>query len=100
MEVSFPEDSGLSAALKLPLSSPLFAIAEEVLSQMDTRGPLFQWGGASIPVVSALKETSGAAALLVGWGQADDRIHSPNESFSVRQFFLAKEWAVRILERL
>lgn len=100
MEVSFPEDSGLSAALKLPLSSPLFAIAEEVLSQMDSRGPLFQWGGASIPVVSALKETSGAAALLVGWGQADDRIHSPNESFSVRQFFLAKEWAVRILERL
>jgi acetylornithine deacetylase/succinyl-diaminopimelate desuccinylase-like protein len=100
MEVSFPEDSGLSAAMKLPVSSPIFAVAEEVLTEMDSRGPLFMWSGASIPVVSALKETSGAAALLVGWGQPDDCIHSPNESFSVRQFLLAKEWAKRILEKI
>jgi acetylornithine deacetylase/succinyl-diaminopimelate desuccinylase-like protein len=100
MQVSFPEDSGLSAAMKLPVSSPIFAVAEEVLTEMDSRGPLFMWSGASIPVVSALKETSGAAALLVGWGQPDDCIHSPNESFSVRQFLLAKEWAKRILEKI
>ncbi len=100
MQVSFPEDSGLSAAMKLPVSSPIFAVAEEVLTEMDSRGPLFMWSGASIPVVSALKETSGAAALLVGWGQPEDCIHSPTESFSVRQFLLAKEWAKRILEKI
>ena len=99
MEVSFPEDSGLSSAMKLPVSSPIFAVAEEALTEMDSRGPIYQWSGASIPVVSALKETSGAAALLVGWGQPCDCIHSPNESFSVRQFLLAKEWAKRILEK-
>lgn len=97
MRVSFPEDSGLSAALRLPLASPLFRLAEEILTEMDSRGPVFLWDGASIPVVSALKAASGAAPLLVGWGQPEDRIHAPNESYSLRQFARAKEWAMRIL---
>jgi acetylornithine deacetylase/succinyl-diaminopimelate desuccinylase-like protein len=58
---------------------------------------VFLWDGASIPVVSALKSASGAAPLLVGWGQAEDRIHSPNESYSLAQFALAKTWAKKIL---
>ncbi len=97
MRVSFPEDSGLSAALRLPLASPLFRLAEEILTEMDSRGPVFLWDGASIPVVSALKAASGAAPLLVGWGQPEDRIHAPNESYSLRQFARAKEWAMCIL---
>lgn len=100
MAVSFPEDSGLSAAMRLPLASPLFRLAEDLLTEMDSRGPVFLWDGASIPVVSALKVASGAAPLLVGWGQPEDRIHSPNESYSVRQFACAKEWAKRILTAL
>ena len=100
MRISFPEDSGLSSALKLPLGSPAMHLAEEVLSEMDVRGPVFRWEGASIPVVAALKETSGAAPILVGWGQSGDRIHSPNESFSVRQFLLAKQWGKSIVLRL
>jgi acetylornithine deacetylase/succinyl-diaminopimelate desuccinylase-like protein len=38
--------------------------------------------------------------LLVGWGQSEDRIHSPNESFSVEQFAKAKDWAKKILSAL
>ena len=100
MAVSFPEDSGLSAALRLPLASPLFRLAEDVLTEMDPRGPVFLWDGASIPVVAALKEASGAAPLLVGWGQPDDRIHAPNESYSLLQFAKAKAWARRILSAI
>ena len=100
MEVSFPDDSGLSAAMKLPLSSPLFRMAADVLAEMDPRGPAFQWDGASIPVVASLKDASGAAPLLVGWGQAEDRIHSPNESYSLAQFLKTGEWAEKILSAL
>ena len=100
MKVSFPEECGLSAAMRLPLASPLFRLAENVLAEMDPRGAVFMWDGASIPVVSALREATCAAPLLVGWGQPDDRIHSPNESFSLRQFAAAKEWARRILSAL
>ena len=100
MKLSFPEECGLSSALKLPLKSPLFHLAEEVLTEMDPRGPVFQWDGASIPIVSALKEVTGAAPLLVGWGQAEDRIHSPNESYSITQFNKAKTWAKLCLKAL
>jgi acetylornithine deacetylase/succinyl-diaminopimelate desuccinylase-like protein len=67
---------------------------------MDPRGAVYHWNGASIPIVSTLREISGAAPLLVGWGQSEDRIHSPNESFSFIQFAKAKEWAKRILKAL
>ncbi len=97
MEVELSELTGEAPAFRLPLASPLFRLAADVLGEMDSRGAVFQWDGASIPVVSALREASGAAPLLVGWGQPEDRIHSPNESYSVRQFLTAKEWGKKIL---
>lgn len=89
-----------AGGFRLPLASPLFRLAEDVLTAMDPRGPVFLWEGASIPIVSDLREASGAAPLIVGWGQAADRIHSPNESYSFEQFAKAREWAARILAAL
>jgi len=100
MKVDFPEQNGLSPAIRLPLSSPLFRLAASVLEELDPRGTVYEWCGASIPVVAALKQASGAAPLLVGWGQPEDRIHSPDESFSSHQFDLAKRWAMAILPAL
>ena len=97
MQVELSGLTGEAGGFRLPLASPLFRLAEDVLKEIDPRGAVFQWDGASIPVVSALREASGAAPLLVGWGQPEDRIHSPNESYSVRQFQTAKEWAKKIL---
>ena len=98
MKVSFEDVNPGTPAFRLPLASPVFRLASHVLSEMDGRGALFQWDGASIPVLSVLREASGAAPLVVGWGQAQDRIHSPNESYSVEQFDRAREWGRRILE--
>lgn len=98
MEVELSELTGEAPAFRLPLASPLFRLAADVLGEMDPRGVVFQWDGASIPVIAAIREASGAAPLLVGWGQPEDRIHSPNESYSVRQFLTAKEWGKKILE--
>ena len=97
MRVELSELTGDSPAFRLPLASPLFRLAADVLAEMDPRGAVFQWDGASIPVIAAIREASGAAPLLVGWGQPEDRIHSPNESYSVRQFKAAKTWAGKIL---
>ena len=97
MQVELSELTGDAPAFRLPLASPLFRLAEDVLQEMDPRGAVFQWDGASIPVVSALREASGAAPLLVGWGQPEDCIHSPNESYSIRQFNSAKTWSQKIL---
>jgi len=97
MKVELSELTGEAAGMRLSLSWPLFRLAADLLGEMDERGAVYQWDGASIPVVTALRTASGAAPLLVGWGQAEDRIHSPNESYSLRQFQRAKEWAKKIL---
>ena len=97
----FVEDlTGEAAGFRLPLASPVFRLAAHVLGEMDARGPVFQWDVASIPVVSTLASCSGAAPLLVGWGQPQDRIHSPNESFGLDQFARAMAWGERILAAL
>lgn len=100
MKMEISDFTGGAAGFRLPLASPLFRLAEDVLREMDSRGAVFYWNGASIPIVSTLRDVSSAAPLIVGWGQSEDRIHSPNESYSVRQFALTKEWARRILGAL
>ena len=100
MKVFVEDVTGSAAGFRLPLASPVFRLAASVLEEIDERGPVFLWDGASIPVVSALRQVSGAAPLLVGWGQAQDRIHAPNESFGLNQFARSMEWGAKILPAL
>ena len=100
MTLSIEDVTGEAPAMRLPLKSPVFRLAADVLAELDPRGAVFLWDGASIPIVSTLARISGAAPLLVGFGQGEDRIHSPNESFSWRQFSLGRRWADGILTAL
>lgn len=56
--------------------------------------------GGSIPVASEVKEALDMDALLVGFAQDDDRIHSPNEQYGVEQFHRGIRSWVRILASL
>lgn len=100
MKLSVEDYNPGAGGFRLPLASPIFRLAADVLAEMDPRGAVFQWDGASIPVVSVIREASGAAPLIVGWGQAEDRIHSPNESYSLAQFDQARAWGRRLLAAL
>ena len=100
MKLRIEAMTGEAPAMRLPLKSPVFRLAADVLGEIDPRGAVFQWDGASIPIVSTLARVSGAAPLLVGFGQGEDRIHSPNESFSWRQFMLSRRWAAGMLAAL
>jgi len=89
-----------ASGFRLPLDSPIFWIAKEELEKLDSKGPVFIWEGASIPIVSELRHRSGGAPLLVGFGSERDKIHSPNESFSLDQFVRSMTWATLILQAL
>ena len=100
MKLFIEDVTGEAAGFRLPLASPLFRLASHVLAELDPRGAVYQWDGASIPIVSTLKSLSCAAPLLVGFGQSEDRIHSPNESFGFAQFALCRAWAAKLLAAL
>ena len=100
LRVEFSEIQATGGALRLPVASPLCRVASDVISRIDPRGPVFQWDGASMPIVASLADASGATPLLVGFGAEGDRIHAPNESYSIDQFKTTMRYACEMLSAL
>jgi acetylornithine deacetylase/succinyl-diaminopimelate desuccinylase-like protein len=84
--VEVVDSSTVGGALQLSTCSPVIQKVTESIVKAFGKEPLFMWEGASIPLVAALKEASGAEPVLVGFGLEEDLIHAPNESFSLAQF--------------
>ncbi len=84
--LSITEKGGGGPAVRLNPDSLLLTKARDVLDRLGGGKTVFMWEGASIPIVSALAGVSGAEPLLIGFGNDRDRIHAPNESFSLEQF--------------
>lgn len=81
-------DSGIGGpGFRLDPDAVAVRTAQGALSEIHPDQPVaFLWEGASIPIVARLAEVSGATPLLVGFGLEADRIHAPDESFSLSQF--------------
>jgi succinyl-diaminopimelate desuccinylase len=75
-----------ATGIAMPLGSPYLAAAAEAIEAGFGRRPVFIREGGSIPIVNTFAEVLGAEVLLVGWGQNDDNLHSPNEKFSLADF--------------
>lgn len=89
-----------AAAVRVPLDSPTVQLAREVLGALSDQPTAFLWEGASVPILSHLPTLSGGALLLVGFGNEEDRIHAPNESYSLDQFRLGFLYTGMFLGRL
>jgi acetylornithine deacetylase/succinyl-diaminopimelate desuccinylase-like protein len=87
-------------ALRLNSDSRLTRTARDVLDRLTEMKTVMMWDGASIPIVAGLSSSSGAEPLLAGFGHAADRIHAPNESFSIEQFRLGFLYAGLMLQAL
>jgi succinyl-diaminopimelate desuccinylase len=76
-----------AAGMRLDLDKSRF-VEPMVVALEKTFGkpPVFIREGGSIPIVAAFNHELKADVLLVGWGQDDDALHSPNEKFSLKSF--------------
>jgi len=62
--------------------------------------PVFIREGGSIPIAAEFNRVLDADVLLVGWGQDDDALHSPNEKFSLAGFHLGILGSARFIGEL
>ena len=60
--------------------------------------PVPSRGGGSIAVLADMQKILGVDPLLMGFGLERDTIHSPNESYLLRQFFAGMESIAKFYE--
>jgi len=97
--VEFKEHGG-SPAIQLPFDSPLLGTARQALSDEWPNSAVMIGMGGSIPVVGDFQSLLGMESLLIGFGLADDRIHSPNEKYSLTSFHKGIRSWIRIMTAL
>ena len=73
---------------------PAMRAATQALEATFGTAPVFTREGGSIPVVATFATELGAPTVLMGFGLPDDRLHSPNEKFSLNQLHLGVETAI------
>ncbi|WP_375552634.1 M20/M25/M40 family metallo-hydrolase [Rhodophyticola porphyridii] len=92
-EVSFV-DHGASPAGHMDTGHPAFEVARAALSAEWPKPAAFIGCGGSIPVAGYFKSHLGMDALLAGFGNDDDAVHSPNEKYNLSSFHRGiRAWA-------
>ncbi len=71
----------------MPIDSKSIKIAIESLKEAFGKDTVFMREGGSIPVVGLFDSVLKAPTVLMGMGLPGDNIHSPNESFSIENFY-------------
>ena len=70
-----------------PTDMLAYKAAEKAIVDTFGKKPLPFYSGGSIPIISGFEQILGIKSLLIGFGLAEDAIHSPNESFGLNQFY-------------
>lgn len=93
-------DYGAAPAASMEIGHPAFEAARKALSdEWETEGVYVGCGG-SIPIAGHFQDIVGMQSMLIGFGQDDDQIHSPNEKYDLTSFHKGiRSWA-RILHAL
>ncbi|MEX0663093.1 MAG: dipeptidase [Balneolaceae bacterium] len=74
--------------------------AAQAFEDVYEKNALFAREGGSIPIVADFKKILGVNSILMGFGLTRDALHSPNESFSLKDFHRGIKTSARFLEIL
>ncbi len=93
-------DHGASQASVMSTEDPSFEAARLALSDEWPRPAAFIGCGGSIPIAGYFQEYLGLPSMLIGFGNDDDQLHSPNEKYDLRSFHKGiRSWA-RVLDAI
>ena len=99
-KVRWDNSSEGSRAPVMNIARPEFEAARGALSDEWEREAVFTGMGGSIPIAGFFKSILGLDAMLIGFANDDDAIHSPNEKYDMKSFHKGiRSWA-RVLAAL
>ena len=99
-KITWNQDLDGSPAAVMNTDRPEFEAARQALTAEWDREAVLTGMGGSIPIAGFFKEILGLDAMLIGFAQEDDAIHSPNEKYNVESFHKGiRSWA-RVLDAL
>lgn len=75
----------------IPISSEAYKAASKAMAEVYGIKPVPSRGGGSIAVLAEVQKILGIDPLLMGFGLERDTIHSPNESYLLKQLFAGME---------
>ena len=76
---------------------PEMQAAAQAYKRVFGKEPLYMREGGSIPVISLFQKHLGLQTVLMGFGLADDHIHSPNERLYLPNFYRGIETIIHYL---
>jgi acetylornithine deacetylase/succinyl-diaminopimelate desuccinylase-like protein len=77
---------------------PAIHVAAEALTAVFGKKTVYTRSGGSIPIVGDFAEHLHIPSILMGFGLPDDGLHSPNEKFSVDNFYKGIEAVAHFFE--
>ena len=75
----------------IPITSAAYRAASRAMGEVYGIEPVPSRGGGSIAILADMQRILGTDPLLMGFGLERDTIHSPNESYLLRQLFAGME---------
>ncbi len=99
VEVRVDKIHGGEGVMVMPDSPPMQAAAA-ALKEYFGKEPIFIREGGSIPVAALFHEVLNVPVVMMGFGLPDDNLHSPNEKYSLSQFYKGIRTVASFLQRL
>lgn len=71
-----------------PTNSIAYKAAAKAIEQAFGKKPIPTRGGGSIPIVALFESVLGLKTVLMGFGLDSDNIHSPNEHYGLKNYYM------------
>jgi acetylornithine deacetylase/succinyl-diaminopimelate desuccinylase-like protein len=85
---------------QIPSDHPGVSVIAQVLAASYDRPPYFARVGGSLPITDMFLRELKAYTFMVGFGQSDERAHSPNEFFRIADYDRGQALYIHLLDRL
>src|SRR2546428_3597220 len=99
VEVRVDKIHGGEGVMVMPDSPPMQAAAA-ALKEYFGKEPIFIREGGSIPIAALFHEVLNVPVVMMGFGLPDDNLHSPNEKYSLSQFYKGIRTVASFLQKL